>query len=90
MSAKSIAASSERRAIHQVDTEQAVSEIKIMSEYRSDSTTLSRTSAVMVPLFAALAFVLATTGLYATVSYSIARRRFELAIRAALGAKPAN
>jgi putative ABC transport system permease protein len=77
-------------AIHQVDAEQAVSEIKTMDEYRSDSTTLNRTSAVMVSLFAVLAFVLATTGLYATVTYSFAQRRFELAIRAALGATPSN
>jgi predicted permease len=75
-------------AIHQVDAEQAVSEIKTMDEYRSDSTTLNRTSAVMVSLFAVLAFVLATTGLYATVTYSFAQRRLELAIRAALGATP--
>ena len=77
-------------AIHQVDAEQAVSEIKTMDEYRSDLTTLNRTSAVMVSLFAVLAFVLATTGLYATVTYSFAQRRFEFAIRAALGATPSN
>jgi putative ABC transport system permease protein len=77
-------------AIHQVDAEQAVSEIKTMDEYRSNSTTLNRTSAVMVSIFAVLAFVLATTGLYATVTYSFAQRRFELAIRAALGATPSN
>jgi putative ABC transport system permease protein len=77
-------------AIHQVDVEQAVSEIKTMDDYRSASTTLNRTSAVMVSLFAVLAFVLATTGLYATAAYSFAQRRFELAIRAALGATPSN
>jgi hypothetical protein len=76
-------------AIHQVDAEQPVSEIKTMDEYRSDSTRLSRTSAVMVSLFAGFAFLLATTGLYASVSYSFAQRRLELAIRAALGATPA-
>jgi len=75
-------------AIHQVDTEQAVTEIKTMDEYLSSSTTLSRTSAVMVSLFAAFAFLLATTGLYASVTYSFTQRRFELAIRAALGATP--
>jgi putative ABC transport system permease protein len=75
-------------AIHQVDAEQAVSEIKTMDQYRSDSTTLNRASALMVSLFAVLAFVLATTGLYASVTYSFAQRRLELAIRAALGATP--
>src|SRR5260370_1304872 len=53
------------------------------------STTLSRTSAVMVSLFAGFAFLLATAGLYASVTYSFAQRRLELAIRAALGATPA-
>jgi len=76
-------------AIHQVDAEQAVSEIKTMDQYRSDTTTLSRTSAMMVSLFAGFAFLLATTGLYASVTYSFAQRRLELAIRAALGATPA-
>ena len=76
-------------AIHQVDAEQAVSEIKTMDEYRSDSTTLSRTSAMMVSLFAGFAFLLAIAGLYASVTYSFAQRRLELAIRAALGATPA-
>jgi putative ABC transport system permease protein len=75
-------------AIHQVDAEQAVSEIKTMDEYRSDSTALSRASAMMVSLFAGFAFLLATTGLYASVTYSFAQRRLELAIRCALGATP--
>jgi putative ABC transport system permease protein len=74
--------------IHQIDAEQAVSEIKTMDEYRSASTTLNRTGAVMVSVFAIFAFVLATTGLYASVAYSFAQRRLELAIRAALGATP--
>jgi putative ABC transport system permease protein len=77
-------------AIHQVDGERAVSEIKTMDEYCSASTNLNRTSGVMVSLFAVLAFVLATAGLYAAVTYSFAHRRFELAIRAALGATPSN
>jgi putative ABC transport system permease protein len=76
--------------IHHVDAEQAVSEIKTIDEYRSNSTTLSRTSAVIVSLFAGFAFLLAAIGLYASVSYSFAQRRPEFAIRTALGATPSN
>ena len=55
----------------------------------SESTALSRTTAAIVSLFAAFAFLLATSGLYASVTYSYAERRVELAIRSALGATPA-
>jgi putative ABC transport system permease protein len=82
-------ASSAVAAMHELDAEQAVSEIKTMQQYLSESSALSRTSTEMVSVFAVFAFLLATSGLYASVTYSYAQRRFELALRSALGATPA-
>lgn len=46
-----------------------------------------RLGAVLFASFGALAFVVAVVGLYGVVSYSLAQRRRELAVRVALGAR---
>ncbi len=47
-----------------------------------------RLYSVLVGGFASLALIIASAGLFGAVSYSVARRRRELGIRAALGATP--
>jgi putative ABC transport system permease protein len=47
-----------------------------------------RFSATLVATFSAMAFALAVIGLFGLVMYSLAQRRRELGIRAALGARP--
>jgi predicted permease len=80
------------RAVRQAVAEQGgtVAEIGTMENFIKNDSWQHEQTAALTTLYAALAFILATVGLYGVVSFAVASRRKEIGIRVALGASRAN
>jgi ABC-type antimicrobial peptide transport system permease subunit len=79
-----------RAIVRDVDPQVAMFEVGSMSSQVADSIWQDRLLARLTTSFSALALVLACVGLYGTISYGVTRRRSEIAVRMALGARRAH
>jgi predicted permease len=78
-----------RHAISGHEQDAVVSHVRTMDDVVSDSISYQRIVAALLACFAILALTLAALGIYGIVSYVVAARTPELAIRTALGCTPA-
>lgn len=76
-----------KAAVWRVAPQQVVSNPRTLAELRRESTATPRTATILVSLFAGLALLITIAGVGSVVAYAIGRRRRELGLRLALGAR---
>jgi predicted permease len=79
-----------RAAVRAADPEVPVPAVHTMTEVLEESVAQRRFQMLLISAFGAAALLLAGLGIYGVVSYAVARRRNEMAVRMALGASPAH